>query len=39
MAMFSFISGLTQAGVLQIILFESLWTLIVVFIPQLVKKI
>lgn len=39
MAMFSFLSGLTQAGVLQIILFESLWTLIVVFIPHLVKRI
>lgn len=39
MAMFSFVSGLTQAGVLQIILFESLWSLLVIFVPQLVKKI
>lgn len=39
MAMFAFLSGLAQAGVLQMILFESLWTLLVVFIPQLVKKI
>lgn len=39
MALFAFISGLTQAGTLQMILFESLWSIIVVFIPQLAKKI
>lgn len=39
MSMFAFFAGLTQAGVLQIILFESLWSLLVIFVPQLVKKI
>ncbi len=38
MAMFSFISGLSQAGAVQIILFETLWALIVTFVPQ-IKKI
>lgn len=38
MAMFSFLSGLSQAGAVQILLFEALWTLIVTFLPQ-IKKI
>jgi len=38
MAMFSFLSGISQAGAVQILLFETLWTLIVTFIPQ-IKKI
>ena len=38
MAMFSFLSGLSQAGAIQILLFETLWTLIVTFVPQ-IKKI
>lgn len=38
MAMFSFLSGLSQAGAVQILLFETLWTLIVAFVPQ-IKKI
>ena len=38
MAMFSFISGLSQAGAVQIILFETLWTLVVAFAPK-IKKI
>ena len=38
-AMLAFIAGLTQAGVLQMVLFEALWSLIVIFVPQLVKKI
>ena len=39
MAMFAFIAGLNQAGVLQMVLFEALWSLIVIFVPQLVKKV
>lgn len=39
MAMFAFIAGLTQAGVLQMVLFEALWALIVIFVPRLVKKV
>ncbi|MDD6270554.1 MAG: hypothetical protein PUA67_00755 [Ruminococcus sp.] len=38
MAMFSFLSGLSQAGAVQILLFETLWTLVVAFAPK-IKKI
>lgn len=38
MAMLSFLSGLSQAGALQIIMFEVLWSLLVVFVPR-IKKI
>ena len=38
MAMFSFLSSVEQAGVVQIILFEILWSLVVIFIPR-IKKI
>lgn len=38
MAMFSFVSGISQVGVLQIIIFETIWTLISVFVPK-IKKI
>lgn len=37
MAMFSFLSGMAQAGVLQTILFEVLWSLLVIFIPRIKK--
>ena len=35
MAMFSFLSGNAQAGVVQIILFEALWSLAVIFLPNI----
>jgi hypothetical protein len=35
MALLSFLSGNSQAGVLQIIIFETLWSLAVIFLPQL----
>jgi len=35
MAMFSFTSGVSQAGAFQIILFEAIWSAVVVFAPQL----
>ena len=38
MAMFSFLSGLSQAGAVQILLFETLWTLVVAFASK-IKKI
>lgn len=34
-ALLSFTSGLSQAGVLQILIFEIVWTLLVIFIPKL----
>ena len=37
MAMFSFTSGVSQAGTFQIILFEAIWSAVVVFAPQLKK--
>lgn len=38
MAMFSFLSGISQAGNLQIILFEGIWAVIMALVPQ-IKKI
>ncbi len=38
MALLSFMSGLTQAGVLRVLLFQTLWSLFVIFIPR-IKKI
>lgn len=38
MALLSFLSGLTQAGVLRVLLFQTLWSLFVIFIPR-IKKI
>ncbi len=38
MALLSFLSGLTQAGVLRVLLFQALWSLLVIFIPR-IKKI
>lgn len=35
MAMFSFLSGLSQIGVVQVLLFEAVWTLLVVLIPRI----
>lgn len=35
MAMFSFTSGMSQAGAVQMILFEALWSLVVVLVPRL----
>lgn len=34
-ALLAFTSGLSQAGVLQILVFEIVWTLLVIFIPKL----
>ncbi len=38
MAMFSFLSSVEQAGVIQIVLFEVLWSAVVIFVPR-IKKI